>query len=162
MNTKLIAIAATENLDLKKFKAYATKYQYRYGKIVSGFVKVRSEGTIARLVKDFKNFVNPYRFLDTDDVDDLTLLCKHGEWKAEVESPEAGCIVWTSKSSKHLVYATPNWVGEGEVPFQVNINRTFNDDDYYEAAVLKFRNGTPLADQKKLYLNMLKVLIDSL
>jgi hypothetical protein len=161
MNNKLIAIAAAHDFDLAEFKAYATKYQYRYGKIVGGFIKPNNKiHQVERLINAFKDFVNPNRYLSAEDVDGLSMSINGAVWRSEVETMEAGCIVWSSKKSKDYVYATPAWSEDNEVP----INVVLEGDEYggYDAVTIKFPEGMPLKKQKKLYLSIVKSVIETL
>lgn len=69
----------------------------------------------------------------------------------------SGTLEWYDKDREIIIYATPNWETEGEVPFDVNMDNEFG---YHNVCTIKMIKGD-LDEQFTHYLNILLMIMNN-
>ena len=148
----LSTIAKKFMLNPNKFTEFAMKDQSRYGIIVE------ENGTVTTSTLFSDKLVNEYKLqrgiLQPEDVEGLSFL----GWSSSID-PWMGTVEWTNPKTTTVIYATPNWENEdNQTPFAV----MKDDGDTYNVLTLTSFDKDTIDVQKRIYLETLKVVIQSL
>lgn len=146
-------IASNFHLNRKRFRDFAQANHNKYGVVIEGSYMTTSTWYTNDLVADFKAVDHKDRFLEPEDLEGMSVL----GWKAELEDM-SGSLGWHKKGSKLIIYGTPSWNEDGEVPFELS----YDDGTYTRRKVLKLSKDNSVDEQRSSYLAVLKTVIESL
>ena len=151
MKHKLTDIAKNFLFNSDKFIDFALANTSVYGIIDKNGTVTTSTLFSDKLVKDYQN---QRGILQPEDVEGLSY---HG-WRSSID-PWMDTVEWTNPKTTTVIYATPNWENEdNQTPFAV----MKDDGDTYDVLTLTSFDKDTIDVQKRIYLETLKVVIESL
>jgi hypothetical protein len=152
MRHDLIQIAKNFMFNPDQFINFALKNTSVYGIIEENGMVKTSTLFSDKLVSDFQNRRG---ILQPEDVEGLS----YCGWSSSID-PWMGTVEWTNPKTTTVIYATPNWENDdNQTPFAVIKN---DGDTYSQIITLTSFEKDTVDIQKQIYLETLKVVIESL